>query len=557
MTATLELEMSSPFAFEPPGPGAWTVDADHQSAARGVLMQDLFTRNFVAGTRSCFSRYGMPLDRLDGCHVNGWFYVRPVPAGVPDNGKQPPPAPILKVATRLIPELRRRRKVAAETVASRRWLADARAWASERPEWMSRCNALLAIELDSLDDAALADHVHAALTLAEDMIRRHFSLLGPTVGVGRLLVAARAWGFTPDEVIPVLRGGSPASTESRLPLSELAELASGRPRPRTVEELRALSPRAAELVDFYLRRFGPLPLADDVEATTLAEHPDQLVELVRAQGATVVEQSTQEPLADLLARVPAEDRARLERLVAEARECYASLDDNSGVTALTIGVVRRAGLEAARRGVRRGVLAVERDVFNLTPSELVVLAGGGTPIGTDAFTSRRELRAAVDRQSPPPVLGGPVVAPPDPGVFPGPLAELAAAVGAYLELKFTASPHRPGPDPSGSLQVDGVPPVTGIPVVNGTASGRIVVCRDASDAITRIEPGDILVCPYTAAAHNAIFPMLAGVVTQFGGPLGHTAVLAREFGIPAVVGARSLPLHLDGLHGTLIAPPAS
>ena len=83
------------------------------------------------------------------------------------------------------------------------------------------------------------------------------------------------------------------------------------------------------------------------------------------------------------------------------------------------------------------------------------------------------------------------------------------------------------------------------------------MCHDAADAVTRIEPGDILVCPYTAAAHNAIFPMLAGVVTQFGGPLGHTAVLAREFGIPAVVGARSLPLHLDGLHGTLIAPPAS
>ncbi len=51
--------------------------------------------------------------------------------------------------------------------------------------------------------------------------------------------------------------------------------------------------------------------------------------------------------------------------------------------------------------------------------------------------------------------------------------------------------------------------------------------------------------------------MLAGVLTQFGGPLGHTAVMAREFGIPAVVGARSLPLHLDELYGTLNAPPAT
>ncbi len=41
------------------------------------------------------------------------------------------------------------------------------------------------------------------------------------------------------------------------------------------------------------------------------------------------------------------------------------------------------------------------------------------------------------------------------------------------------------------------------------------------------------------------------MVTQFGGPLGHTAVMAREFDIPAAVGAGTLPLHLDGRHGEL------
>ena len=86
MTATLDHTMTSPVAFDPPGPGAWTLDFDHQASARGLLMQELFTRNFVSGTQSCFSRYGMPLDRLEGRHVNGWFYSRPVPAGVPDNG---------------------------------------------------------------------------------------------------------------------------------------------------------------------------------------------------------------------------------------------------------------------------------------------------------------------------------------------------------------------------------------------------------------------------------------------------------------------------------------
>jgi pyruvate,water dikinase len=101
------------------------------------------------------------------------------------------------------------------------------------------------------------------------------------------------------------------------------------------------------------------------------------------------------------------------------------------------------------------------------------------------------------------------------------------------------------------LTVDGPHRVTGLPVVGGTVDGRIIVSHDPADALERIEPGDILVCTYTTPAHNAIFPMLGGVLTQFGGPLGHTAVMAREFGIPAVVDAGSLPLHLDGRHGRL------
>ena len=99
--------------------------------------------------------------------------------------------------------------------------------------------------------------------------------------------------------------------------------------------------------------------------------------------------------------------------------------------------------------------------------------------------------------------------------------------------------------PPPSFSVTAVP---GVPEVRaGDDLGRLL--HDALDhAGMRLEPGDILVCPYTTAAHNAIFPMLGGVITQFGGPLGHTAVMAREFDIPAVVGTGSLPLHLDGAH---------
>jgi pyruvate,water dikinase len=44
-----------------------------------------------------------------------------------------------------------------------------------------------------------------------------------------------------------------------------------------------------------------------------------------------------------------------------------------------------------------------------------------------------------------------------------------------------------------------------------------------------------MVCPSTTAAWSPIFPMLAGIVTEHGGPLSHPATLAREYGLPAVL----------------------
>jgi len=66
-----------------------------------------------------------------------------------------------------------------------------------------------------------------------------------------------------------------------------------------------------------------------------------------------------------------------------------------------------------------------------------------------------------------------------------------------------------------------------------------------------LEPGDILVCPVTTPAWNSLFPLLGGIVTKFGGPLGHTAVMAREFGLPAVVGVRSASSQWDGSEGAI------
>jgi pyruvate,water dikinase len=56
------------------------------------------------------------------------------------------------------------------------------------------------------------------------------------------------------------------------------------------------------------------------------------------------------------------------------------------------------------------------------------------------------------------------------------------------------------------------------------------------DDFQRVEPGDVLVAKTTAPAYNVLLPMLGAVVTARGGVLSHAAVVAREYGLPAVVG---------------------
>jgi phosphoenolpyruvate synthase/pyruvate phosphate dikinase len=77
--------------------------------------------------------------------------------------------------------------------------------------------------------------------------------------------------------------------------------------------------------------------------------------------------------------------------------------------------------------------------------------------------------------------------------------------------------------------------VVGVPASAGRACGpaRVVHSLDEFD---RVQPGDILVCPMTAPAWTPLFDRLAGIVTDTGGVAAHASIIAREYGLPAVVG---------------------
>jgi rifampicin phosphotransferase len=181
-------------------------------------------------------------------------------------------------------------------------------------------------------------------------------------------------------------------------------------------------------------------------------------------------------------------------------------------------VYKQALLEEAGRLVRAGVLADREDVFYLTFEEFHE-AVRSNQVDDRLIRERKDAFRSYHALTPPRVL----------------TSDGEALAGAY----------RRDDVPSGAL--------VGLPVSAGTVEGRARVIIDMADADLRA--GDILVTTYTDPSWSPLFVAAAGLVTEVGGLMTHGAVIAREYGLPAVVGVdQATRLIPDGrrirVHGT-------
>jgi len=165
-----------------------------------------------------------------------------------------------------------------------------------------------------------------------------------------------------------------------------------------------------------------------------------------------------------------------------------------------------------------GALAVVDDVFYLSLAELKTALGQGTQGQTlqSRVDERRQAAAPFADISPPAQLGTlPVGAPPD-----DPISRM------FLKIEGA------GPADAGESDGDELRGSAGAP---GLVRGPVKILRVLGDAV-KLRAGDILVAESTAPPWTPLFASVAGVITDSGGALSHSAVIAREYGIPAVVG---------------------
>jgi rifampicin phosphotransferase len=528
-STTARTEASDDITFVAPGPGTWERDVSHCAPSATPLFQRMASTTMTAAYRGVFETWGAPLETMEIRFVHGKQYWRLVPLVGADRTGPPPPRFALWLATRLHPAFRRRERLARKVIAERPYLDVVAAWlGGEREVWVDRNLALQAIDPTALEDSGLARH----LEVLDDHLfagsTRHHQLHGSDLGpIGDLLAHGQAWGLEPVAVMDLLRGASPVTREGRSFGRRIAQaLAAAGVDPATVstlDDVRAV-PDAAAALDEYLALFGwRVVTTYDLEGSTIGELPGATCALIRACATDLAEPADADPGA-LRSRVPAADRDRFDELLADARRAYGMRDDNGPLTVeWPMGLLRRAFLEAGRRLGARRQIADPAHVFELdTPEVVAALRGEPAPDAAEA-ARRADLRVRQAAVESPSVLG-PANPPPDTSLFP-------AGIRRVMNIILAATSNLEA-DPQVSDDLHGLG--IGSRVYRGVA--RVAI--DPDEVLEAMDPGDVLVARWTAPTYNAVLTIAGAIVVQEGGLLSHAAVMARELGLPAVIGCR-------------------
>lgn len=525
MTTREQVEVT----FEAPAPGQWDLEATHHGRRpMSHFFREIYVREGMAGFAVLVERYGLPLSGIRMELVNGCTYMRPVGLGEGSKPKPPPPDLIMKLIVRLHPEMRRRNRTAEQAWAEKRWRLDVDRWFDHDRAIVVDANLEFQnVDLQSLDDKELSDQVAVLLkhfaTQARLNLENHGGDIMPT---GDFLAHCQAWGIDTAEAAALLKGSSPATIETAELLAPAARaIASSEVAPTSVDDVRNLGAEAADAVDSWLELHGwRLVTSDDIDKPTLAERPVlQLAALLAATDALEAVNESADP-AEIRTKIPAAERLLFDDLLAEARYGMRQRDDVVGIRwNWSGGLLRRALLEAGKRMVGEGRLENCEHVVELSPGELGPLLISGSGPTAEEVSSRAEQRDHVEASNPPDMLGDPEPPPPI-AALPKPMARATAAMLTLLEAEGLSAEGS-----SEQLAGTGI----GAEIYRGPAR----VATDANEVLDRLEPGDVLIAPFTGPSYNSILPILGGLVVEAGGPMCHAAIVAREFGLPAVIGA--------------------
>jgi phosphohistidine swiveling domain-containing protein len=511
--------------YEPPGPGSWGLDPVHFPRPVTRYWAEMHPEPFRRGTHEFLAYYGMLLGSMETQYVNGFAYNTRRPA--PDDE---------------IPQ----RFARAEEVWERKvWRDQLREWDETfKPAAIRTHRELQSVDADALSGDEMVAYLTRCREHHSEMIYQHMRFTGSAMlPVGDLLAHLGSWtSVAPADPLAMLRGAAPVSAGASGELERLitaitqdtaarALLDSDGDPGKTLAELRAFGGDVGPAMSEYLDLVGCRLLDGfDISGRYALELPDALLRSIRSSvdGVEGDTSAVDARIAGIRSQVPDQHRAQFDELLGEARLMY-RLRDERGVFSdiWASGIMRRAVLAAGRQLQGKGRIHDAEHFIDAGFDEMCALVTGADGPSADELTRRNADRTSRTAKEAPATLGPPPPPPPDlSGLPPGVARVMQATVIAMGELFGSSeAPHEENL-------------LRGLAASGGAYEGPARRVSGPTE-FDRIVLGDVLVTESTTEAFNILLPLLGAIVTDAGGLLSHSAIVAREYGIPGVVGTRN------------------
>ena len=333
--------------------------------------------------------------------------------------------------------------------------------------------------------------------------------------------------------------GDIVSAEPARMIREMGALVRG--KPELAERLANGDRSAVDAVpalraafDRYIAKFGDRCTQElKLESRTLHEDPAQVLMAISAAAATRGAESAKEAEGDLHDIIPEFGKRVVARWLLDWAKARVRDRENLRFERTRLfGRVRRIFLALGARLTEAGVLNERRDVFCLTVEELLGAVEGAAITG-DLKALVRLRQAEWDAQ----------LKRPDP-------PERFSARGAHVVGVAALSAQAQAPVETTELR-------KGLACCKGIVTAKVRVIDDPR--VEALSPGEILVARHTDPGWIAVFANAAGVIAERGSLLSHSAIVAREMGVPCVVSLKGVTqwlrtgdtVRLDGGAGTV------
>jgi pyruvate,water dikinase len=522
--------------FEIP-PGRWMKDTGHFTGPVTPAAATMLLPAYEAALKAAFADFGLPLETIRQRSFGGEVYTQDVDPSGKHDPSAPPPWWLLGLVVRIIPSLRRRMRQAEKAIAKltdypQRW----------RDQWRDACAARIEnarrVDLAALSDAELIGHLEE---ICEDILVPHMTIhfqltFTNIVGFYELKTCTEELlGWDLGKTMDLVTGLSTATTAATRELAIIARDIDDDVLAQGYEAV--LASAAGDGLRRWLEHWGLRTVDVDPGTPMLAERTELVLSLLREARTPKRDETSLEPSARVKALEEAHrvlsgaDRERFDAALAYAELVYAQRDDNVVYTeGLPSGLIRRASLEIGRRLAKRGVLRIAEDIGYLERQELAP-ALRGTLTGESAAdrVSRRRAEEAWVRTHPGPPIHGPAPVPdPDLRGLPAACRRLMTAALWAMNEELTPPSAR---ESEGSA-------LAGVAASPGRYTGPVRIIRTEAE-LCQLRPGEVLVCPTTHSSWTVAFGHAGALVTDGGSILSHPSIIAREHGIPAVLGTIS------------------